>query len=462
MNAGYAIGAATAFGAITVASVVAARRSRSYSDFSLGGRSLSSPMVAGVIVGTVYGGSATVGTAQLAFRYGLSAWWFTLGSGVALLVLALFFAAPVRRQGITTVPQFIEEVYGRRAAIWASVFTCVGMFLNVLSQVIAAGAILSSSFGLGTLASSMITAVCIVTYVAVSGVWGASLVGIAKTILVVGCMTVVGVLAWSLGATPWNLMKELPHYPYFSLFGRGLWVDLAAAFSMVVGINSSQTYIQAMCSARDVRTARAGALIAGAVATLAGIPPVVVGMLMRLKFPSMPSQDALPRFVLQYMPPWLAGLTLATVFISTLGTAAGLSLGIGTILSSDLYRKLLRPSASEEQLLVVSRAGIVATAALAAAVIIRGADSTILKWGFLSLGLRGATAFFPLAFAVFARDRLNPKAGALAVTIAPVASILWGVLNPGGLDPLYIGLITSGTIMLVGSCCRRIGPLRLG
>ncbi|MGB9867705.1 MAG: sodium:solute symporter family protein [Bacillota bacterium] len=450
MEAGYTVGAAAAFGVITVAGVVAAKRSRSYSDFSIGGRSFSSPMVAGVIIGTVYGGSATVGTAQLAFRYGFSAWWFTLGSGIALLVLALFLAAPLRRQGITTVPQFIEDVYGRNAAVWASVFTCVGMFLNVLSQVIAAGAILSSCFGLGTVASSLITAVCIVAYVAVSGVWGASLVGIAKAMLVVGSMTVVGILAYSLGATPSALMASLPRYPYFSLFGRGLWADLAAAFSMVVGINSSQTYIQAMCSARNVAAARAGAVIAGAIATLAGIPPVIVGMLMRLRCPGMLSQDALPRFVLEFMPSWLAGLTLATVFISTLGTAAGLSLGIGTILSSDLYRKLFRPSAPESQLLAVSRAGIVGTALLAAAVMIRGTDATILKWGFLSLGLRGATVFFPLVFGVFARKRVSPSAGAAAIVAAPLASIVWGVLNPQGLDPLYIGLATSAMVMVLG------------
>ena len=47
------------------------------------------PVVAGLIIGTLVGGSSTVGTAQLAFEYGMSAWWFTLGSGFACLVLAL-------------------------------------------------------------------------------------------------------------------------------------------------------------------------------------------------------------------------------------------------------------------------------------------------------------------------------------------------------------------------------------
>ena len=34
-------------------------------------------VVAGVIMGTLVGGSSTVGTAQLAYQFGMSAWWYT-------------------------------------------------------------------------------------------------------------------------------------------------------------------------------------------------------------------------------------------------------------------------------------------------------------------------------------------------------------------------------------------------
>ena len=60
-------------------------------------------IVAGIIMGTLVGGSATVGTAQLAYHYGMSAWWFTLGGGLACLVLALGFIGPWRRSGSQTL-----------------------------------------------------------------------------------------------------------------------------------------------------------------------------------------------------------------------------------------------------------------------------------------------------------------------------------------------------------------------
>ena len=69
---------------LTVALVIgggiySARSVKSAEGYSLGGRSAGVPLVAGSIAGTVVGGGATVGTAQLAYSMGLSAWWFTLG-----------------------------------------------------------------------------------------------------------------------------------------------------------------------------------------------------------------------------------------------------------------------------------------------------------------------------------------------------------------------------------------------
>ena len=66
-------------------------------------------IVAGVIIGTLVGGSSTVGTAQLAYTYGMSAWWFTLGAGISCLVLGLVYTVPLRRNGERTVVGMIRK-----------------------------------------------------------------------------------------------------------------------------------------------------------------------------------------------------------------------------------------------------------------------------------------------------------------------------------------------------------------
>ena len=85
------LGAAVALGLITAVGIWSGRQVKSAEDFSGGSAKAGPAVVAGTIIGTLVGGSSTVGTSQLAFSFGLSAWWFTLGSGIGCLLLALFF-----------------------------------------------------------------------------------------------------------------------------------------------------------------------------------------------------------------------------------------------------------------------------------------------------------------------------------------------------------------------------------
>ncbi|MBQ1248434.1 MAG: sodium:solute symporter family protein, partial [Selenomonadales bacterium] len=85
------------------AGIYATRMVKSAEDYSVGGHRASGAIVTGALIGTLIGGAATIGTAQLAFCVGISAWWFTLGLGVGLVVLALFYAAPLRKQKMVTI-----------------------------------------------------------------------------------------------------------------------------------------------------------------------------------------------------------------------------------------------------------------------------------------------------------------------------------------------------------------------
>ena len=52
---------------ITLVGIYSGRKVKTSSDFSVGGKKAGSGIVAGTIMGTLVGGSSTIGTAQLAF-----------------------------------------------------------------------------------------------------------------------------------------------------------------------------------------------------------------------------------------------------------------------------------------------------------------------------------------------------------------------------------------------------------
>jgi SSS family solute:Na+ symporter len=426
------------------------RQVRSASDFAIGGRKIAAPVVAGTIVGTLVGGASTIGTAQLAFQVGFSAWWFTLGGGLGCLALGLVLAGPLRRSAASTGPSFLAQVYGPPAGTLATLFSSLGILLNIVGQILAAVALLTSVLGLTPLTAAVITVLVMIGYVVFGGVWSTGLVGSLKVGLLYLSMLGVGLLALRLGGGWSGYRTALPAYPWFSLFGRGLGPDLAAGFSLVVGVLSTQTYLQAIFSARDVSAARRGALLSAIIIPPLGLAGILVGLYMRLTAPEITPGQALPLFILRYLPDWFGGLVLATLFIATIGTGAGLVLGISTMFTADLYQKLLVPGASDRQLLLVSRLAVIGFTGLGLLFVSGNLNSLILGWSFLSMGLRGATICLPLLAAIFWRGQVKPLAGVLAIGLGPLSTMGWAILGWRAVDPLYVGLAVSlGALLLV-------------
>lgn len=422
-------------------------RSSNSSDFSLAGRKASSRYVSGAITGTLVGGASTIGTAQLAFLYGLSAWWFTLGAGLACLFLGLFLAVPLRNSKVETIPEFISRYYGARARVVASLFSALGMFIQIVAQLLACGALLAVLFNLSLLWSSAISALLVIMFTLGGGMKAAGKTGIIKMFLIYVTMISAGLLALNLAGGWKALHASFPDYPWFSLFGYGVKEGISDLLSMLVGVISTQTYLQAIFSATDGKSARRGAFYSAALIPPLGLLGVIVGLYMRQTAPSLNSALALPTFISQTFPAAFAGLAFAALLIAAVGTASGLALGVATTLKIDVLQRWMSGRARE---LFYFR-GLTLTVVLAAFVLLLfNLGSAIMDWSFLSMGLRGATLCFPLLFAVFLRQYDLRRAGVLSIIVAPTCVILSGVIPFDLLPPLYVGLGVSVGIFAIG------------
>ena len=155
--------------------IYSGRKVKSAADFSSGGGKAGSWIVCGAIMGTLVSSQATIGTAQLAFSYGMSAWWFTLGSGIGCLILALGYAAPFRRSGCKTLLQIVSQEYGPTAETAGSIFCSIGIFISVVAQILGATALLTTIFPLNHLSAALISIALMAFYVIFGGVWGAGM-----------------------------------------------------------------------------------------------------------------------------------------------------------------------------------------------------------------------------------------------------------------------------------------------
>ena len=433
------------------------------------------PIIAGIIMGTLAGGSSTVGTAQLAYNYGLSAWWFTLGGGLACLLLALVFSKPWRKSGCMTLIGIIGKEFGPTAGMAASLLSSVGTFINILSQLISGTAVIAVvAPTLGLVPALIITAAFMALYVVFGGTQGAGIVGILKLVLLYVSMIGCGVMVLSLcggfgGFAGLVAAIENPQgVNFFSLFARGIGKDAGAALSLILGVLTTQTYAQAVMSGKSDAASRRGALISAFMIPPIGAGGILVGLYMRAVHPGIVAKTALTAFATEYLPPVLSGLLLGTLFIAVVGTGAGLATGISTIVRRDILQRFSDRLGDAKVNKTLSRIIIVLILALAVCLSAGSLGDTILSFAFMSMGLRGAVVFVPMLCALWLPGKVNKGCALAGIILGPVTVLLCGTLLPlpGGIDPLFAGvaaaLICCGAGLALGRRERAIKPLHSG
>jgi len=230
MNLWHYIGAALMFLLITFAGIFSGRNVKSSAAFSGSDHRAGLGVVTGTIAGTLVGGASTVGTAQLAFTYGFSAWWFTLGGAIGCLIMALFYAKPLHDKQAITMPQILSEEFGRKAALVAAITSSAGSFLGIVSQLLSGMALISSVSSISALWSSLLIAGLMLFYVLFGGVWGVGIVGIVKTVILWVGIGFCGLIAISAGGGMSSFTSAFPREQYFNLFARGFSADLVQAY----------------------------------------------------------------------------------------------------------------------------------------------------------------------------------------------------------------------------------------
>ncbi|MCQ2437414.1 MAG: hypothetical protein MJ099_03335, partial [Clostridia bacterium] len=256
MNSLFGIGIVGVMALVFILAVVTGKHNRK--------RTSASTLVAvGLIVGTMLGGSTTIGTAQLAYNYGFSAWWYTVGLGISCILLTIGFDAPMRKHKGMTVNGMIGDAYGKKAEICSSYLTSVGMFINVISQLVSATAVLAVVFPtMGKWIALLIAAVFVFVYSASGGAKGAGFVGIFKTIMLMGTMIACGIVVLKvmggIGGFTATIreVEKTEGIPLLTMFARGAAIDIGAGLSVVFGVISTQTYARAIMLTRSDLSAK--------------------------------------------------------------------------------------------------------------------------------------------------------------------------------------------------------------
>ncbi len=182
------------------------RLARTTSDFMVASRAVSPLWNASAISGEYLSAASFLGIAGLVFAYGADMLWYPVGFVAGYLVLLLLVAAPLRRSGAYTVPDFAEARLASPAVRrLASLFVVVIGLLYLVPQLQGAGLTLRATTGAPVEVGAMLVAVVVTVNVAGGGMRSATFVQAFQYWLKLTAISVPALflaLAWQGDGTP--------------------------------------------------------------------------------------------------------------------------------------------------------------------------------------------------------------------------------------------------------------------
>ncbi|WP_024888964.1 sodium:solute symporter family protein [Luteimonas huabeiensis] len=439
---------------LSLISVYALRFSRNASSYTSGtghgGRAIPAFLIGLLLMSEFIGTTASVGTAQYAYRYGISAGWNVAVLGIGFLVFSFLLARKYKELGENTISGVLASVYGPRVKVATSVIMIFALQIVAVSTMASAGAVLAPLLGVDRQLAIVVVGVLASLYVGVGGMRSVIYTNVVHGVVIVGGVF----LAMAFGLIRVGGLSELQASvppEFWSLDNVG-WSQIVAWLVAGAGATFATQYvIQAIATVEDGRKARTATIWSAVLLIPLGFAAAMIGVCAYVLYPGIESLQAFPTLIGE-MDTLLASLVVAGLAAAAFGTIAALNIGTATLMLKDFYMPITGRKVSDPRSLRFVRVMTVAVGLIPLLLALVAAD--VVKVTFLAKALRAALAV--LVFMAFYSPRFGTRTGAIAsIALALVGTIGWFLAgNPWGIDNAYVALCIPLVVMTLSHLLR--------
>ncbi len=357
--------------------VTRSKRTRETSaGYFLAGRHAGWLVIGASLFASNIGSEHLIGLAGAGFSIGLAIGHYEVLASLILLLLGWVFAPFYLRSAVYTMPEFLERRYGPAARWYLAIVSIIAYVLTKISVTIYAGTVFFAIIlpDVPFWGAAVIIVALTGAYTFFGGLRAVLWTELLQTFVLLGGALAVTLLAldaaggWSgvQAAMPpesdrFNMWKPMsdPDAPWTGVL-------LGAPLLGIWYWCTDQFIVQRVLSARDLKQARYGTILAGFLKILPiflflfpGIIALALHQQGRISMPLDPNglargDQALPVLVTTLLPLGLKGLVVAGFLAALMSSLAACFNSCATLVTFDVYRKL-RPQASEKTLVRVGQ-----------------------------------------------------------------------------------------------------------
>ena len=449
---------------MVVIGFVAWRRTRTFDDYILGGRSLG-PYVTALAAGASdMSGWLLMGLPGALYLTGASEGWIAVGLIIGAWCNWRFVAGPLRvyterANNALTLPDYFTHRFEDRSKllrILSALVILVFFAIYCASGIVAGARLFESMFGLPYGQAMLWGALVTIVYTFIGGFLAVSWTDTVQASLMIFALLLVPSFAIAgVGGPAASLaLIEQVDPARLAWIGAGGLVAVVSALAWGLGYFGQPHVLARFMAADDLATIPGARRIAMTwmVACLAGaVATGLAGIAWFAQHPELAGPvDANPERVFialaeHLFNPWIAGIVLSAILAAIMSTLSAQLLVCSSALTEDFYRGFVRPKAGHRELVWFGRAMVLAVALLAIW-IARDPDSRVL--GLVSYAWAGfGAAFGPVVLLSVFWQRMT-RNGALAGMLAGAATVLLWKQTGSALYEMVPGFL-AGTVAVV-------------
>lgn len=437
--------------------VIASRLIHSSSDFLTASRRLPLVINASALFAFWFGSETVLGASSEFIQHGvLGVIEDPFGGFLCLMLFGLVFVKPLYCQNILTLGDLFKKVYGPQIERLSSLLMILSFFGYVAAQIIALGILFHTVFGLEEWLGRIVSALIVTGYTAAGGMWSVSITDFIQSVVIVLGLLLIAVHLSGLVSLDTLFQVSDPHY--FDVVPTAAnqmnWMDYLAAWcALGLGSLASQDIFQRANAAKTEKIAVHSTYLGAGLYLIFAMIPLYLGLLAHQLVPDLTTgdtQQTIMQMIGLHTPIWLQILFYGALISAIFSTCSGSMLAPASLLSENLLKPLLKPNASDEELLRLSRWSVLIVAVIAT--ITAMLSESIYELVSQSSILGMVCILVPMYAALFHPKSQHPLGAALSM-IAGISSYAFFEVFPqfAPIPPMFIGFFGSIGALLLGN-----------
>ncbi|MEO1340483.1 MAG: sodium:solute symporter family protein [Cyanobacteria bacterium J06635_13] len=329
-------------------------------NYLVAGRGLILPLAAATLMAQSVDSNATLGNTDLVAEFGFWAGAsLPIGLALCLFLAGLFFAKPMNRMGLITIPDFYRIKYNRLTEVVASLLMVLSFSFLLAGNLVAGGYMFETFLGTTYTAGVMLLAIVVFIYTASGGLFAVAYTdAIQVGIAFIGSLGLFAFVASNFGI---DLASDTGPLAMAQLSdpSQGAVINWATLLALGLGNLVAIDFMARIFAAKTPETARRACLIGAAGTLIIGVP----FSLIALSAPQIlavrgitPEGPVLYALLSDVAPPLLGLLVIVAILSASLSTADGAILGTSSVIAHNIIGiRSDDHNAAGDRLLLVTR-----------------------------------------------------------------------------------------------------------